>query len=227
MTFEEIIAKLPTPYYKDDAVAIYHADCREILPLIPDKSIDLVLTDFPYGNETDYGTYLDTQDNLKELIRDMMPPILGVGKVSLVACGIGNMFSYPIPDWVLSWYWLNTASGSSQWGFNTWQPILAYGKDPYLTNNMGRRQDSYLCRIPVGKDNFCHPCPKPDAVWSWFITRGSISNTDLILDPFLGSGTTAYCAKKLGRKCIGIEIEERYCEISAKRCSQSVMRLEV
>ncbi len=49
---------------------------------------------------------------------------------------------------------------------------------------------------------------------------------DLILDPFLGSGTTAYCAKKLGRKCIGIEIEERYCAIAAKRCSQSVMKLE-
>lgn len=49
---------------------------------------------------------------------------------------------------------------------------------------------------------------------------------DLILDPFLGSGTTAYCAKKLNRHCIGIEIEEKYCEIAAKRCSQSVMRLE-
>ena len=55
-----------------------------------------------------------------------------------------------------------------------------------------------------------------------------LSNSgNLILDPFLGSGTTAYCAKKLNRKCIGIEIEEKYCEIAAKRCSQSVMRLEI
>ena len=49
----------------------------------------------------------------------------------------------------------------------------------------------------------------------------------IILDPFLGSGTTAYCAKKLNRKCIGIEIEEKYCEIAAKRCSQMVMELNV
>ena len=48
-----------------------------------------------------------------------------------------------------------------------------------------------------------------------------------VLDPFLGSGTTAVCAKKLNRKCIGIEIEEKYCEIAANRCSQSVMRLEL
>jgi len=50
---------------------------------------------------------------------------------------------------------------------------------------------------------------------------------DLILDPFLGSGTTAYCAKKLGRKCIGVEIEERYAHIAAERCRQAVLPLEV
>ncbi|KKL72441.1 hypothetical protein LCGC14_2084950, partial [marine sediment metagenome] len=49
----------------------------------------------------------------------------------------------------------------------------------------------------------------------------------VILDPFLGSGTTAYCAKKLNRKCIGIEIEEKYCEIAANRCRQSVMELKL
>ena len=67
-----------------------------------------------------------------------------------------------------------------------------------------------------------HPCPKLAEFWILLIAK----DVEIVLDPFLGSGTTAYCAKKLGRKCIGIEIEEKYCEIAARRCSQSVMRLE-
>ncbi len=60
--------------------------------------------------------------------------------------------------------------------------------------------------------------------------RGILFSTDkeaLVLDPFLGSGTTCYCAKKLNRKSIGIEISEKYCEIAAKRCSQSGMELNI
>jgi len=67
-----------------------------------------------------------------------------------------------------------------------------------------------------------HPSPKPPQVITWFLqTLGG----NLILDPFLGSGTTCYCAKKLNRKSIGIEIEEKYCEIAANRCRQMVMDL--
>ena len=66
-----------------------------------------------------------------------------------------------------------------------------------------------------------HPAVFPLELASDHIISWSNPN-DLILDPFLGSGTTAYCAKKLNRKCIGIEIEEKYCEIAAKRCSQQV-----
>ena len=61
---------------------------------------------------------------------------------------------------------------------------------------------------------------------SYLITLGSREG-DIILDPFLGSGTTALASKLMGRKCIGIEIEEKYCEIAARRCSQGVFDLSM
>jgi DNA modification methylase len=73
---------------------------------------------------------------------------------------------------------------------------------------------------------FEHPAIFPEALASDHILSWSNTN-DLILDPFLGSGTTAYCAKKLQRRCIGIEIEEKYCEIAARRCQQEVMELNI
>ncbi|GAG52137.1 unnamed protein product, partial [marine sediment metagenome] len=71
-----------------------------------------------------------------------------------------------------------------------------------------------------------HPCPRKKAHVEWLVKWWSEIG-EVILDPFLGSGTTAFCAKKLNRKCIGIEIEEKYCEISANRCRQMVMNLRV
>ena len=69
-----------------------------------------------------------------------------------------------------------------------------------------------------------HPSPKPEQPIMWFIDSLS-KESNLILDPFLGSGTTCYCAKKLNRYSIGIEIEEKYCEIAANRCRQEVFDL--
>jgi DNA modification methylase len=71
-----------------------------------------------------------------------------------------------------------------------------------------------------------HPTQKPVLMFDRMVLSSSNEN-NIILDPFLGSGTTAVAAKILGRKCVGIEISEKYCEIAAKRCSQSVMQLDI
>ena len=208
------------PYYQDEYVTIYHGDCREILPDL--SKVDLVLTDFPYANGTDYGTYQDTLPELRGLIKGVMPLIIRGSEVVLVACGVGNMFLYPPPAWVLSWHW-KACTASSSWGFSTWQPILAYGKDPYLSNGLGRRPDSFEhFEVPPDVN---HPCPKPLDLWRRFLLRGSVKTSDIVLDPFMGSGTTVRAAKDTNRKCIGIEIEEKYCEIAANRCRQMVMEL--
>lgn len=223
LEFNELPAKEKI-YYQDDAVVIYCADNRAILPLFPDKSFDLVLTDPPYGNMTDYETYEDSQTNLQNIIRVLLPELKRVSQRMLITCGVGNISIYPKPEWILNWV-TPAGSGSGKWGFCCWQPILAYGNDPYLASGKGRRPDIIIkTETTKIKD---HPCAKPLDLWQLILERGSVNLGDLILDPFLGSGTTAVASKVLGRKCVGIEISEKYCEIAAKRCSQSVMKLEI
>jgi len=96
---------------------------------------------------------------------------------------------------------------------------------PFTGTDMGKRYNIWQYDVG-GLSNTEHPAIFPEELASDHIISWS-NPDDLILDPFLGSGTTAYCAKKLNRKCIGIEIEEKYCEISAKRLRQSVMRLDI
>ncbi len=231
-------------YFRDEDVLIYCDDCRNVLPQIPDKSIDLVLTDPPYGvevasinkggdggrkakNRNRLGCYDDSPDNLEILIAEFVPLVQVLSTCVVVCSGIKTLMYYPQPDWIVAWIYENK-NLFSPYGFNNWTPLLCYGKDPFQQRRRGNaplavKTDVIFDNTPPEHNG--HPTPKPVSFIRKAIERFSIDEGDLILDPFLGSGTTAYCAKKLGRKCIGIEIEERYCEIASKRCSQSVMRL--
>jgi len=210
------------PYYEDKWVKIYHGDCRDVLPMLNGVG-DIILTDPPYGNNTQYLSYVDTEDSLRMLVNDFMPMALERDIVA-VTPGITNMWLYPRPSWVLCWYIGLNGVGYNPWGFTCWHPILVYGEDPYLSRGMGSRPDVLVHEFENrSRHSFNHPTPKPEKIWSKLITRLSIDTGQMIIDPFLGSGTTCYCAKKLNRYSIGIEIEEKYCEIAAKRCMQEVM----
>lgn len=206
------------PYYEEDGITIYNADCRDVLPQL--EPVDLVLTDLPYGNGTAYGTFDDTPENVAVLVQNVMPLLLRVSKRVLITPGVANIHSYPKPDWILSWT-TPAGAGSGPWGFCCWQPVLAYGKDPYLAEGLGRRPDAKEMTYTSAVNG--HPVPKPIEVMRWLVARGSVKQADTILDPFMGSGTTLRAAKDLGRKAIGIEIEERYCEIAVKRLAQGVL----
>ena len=217
------------PYYQDDWATIYHGDCRDVLPGLVSRNT-FTLTDLPYGIGLDYGeSFEDTPDYLEELVHEALPLMRLVSPVVAFTCGIANVWRYPAPTWMLCWYQANAMGGSGYWGFNVWQPILCYGPDPYLTLGMGRRPDFINTAAPnngADKRNG-HPCPKPIEAWSKVLVRVSPDQSRTILDPFMGSGSTLVAAKYSGRRSIGIEIEERFCEIAANRLAQEVMELAV
>jgi len=206
------------PYFEENGIAILHGDNREILPQL--GIYDVVLTDPPYGVGLEYSAWKDTQQNLKNLIKTSFPLIRRSAPVVLLTPGNGNQYKYPEPNWTLAWV-VPAAVTLGAWGFCSWQPILAYGKDPYLREGNGARPDIFICN--EASDVNGHPCSKPDTVWKWLLRRGASRANDRILDPFLGSGTTLWAAKQLGHSAVGIEIEEKYCEIAANRLRQSVM----
>jgi site-specific DNA-methyltransferase (adenine-specific) len=208
------------PYYQDSAVTIYHGDCREILLELPE--IDMVLTDPPYGLEnceTDKNNYESFSDNSEEVTK-IVKNLLWFfkGKRFVMTPGQKQMFKYPEPKAIGAFYY-PAGTGSCSWGFVGWQPIFYYGKDPYLQDMKGRVMNSFSSTEMSEKNG--HPCPKPIKAWTWLLNRTSRIN-ETILDPFMGSGTTLRAAKDLNRHAIGIEIEEKYCEIAARRMAQEV-----
>jgi len=209
------------PYYEDDYVKIYNSDCMTVLPNLID-SVDICVTDFPYGIGEKYLSYDDTSEGLKHLVDTVVPVLRGGCEITAITTGVKNLFLYPQPDWVMAWF-STAGTGCGPWGFCCWQPVVLYGKDPYLKEQKGSRPDIYVANEQTKKNG--HPCPKPYGVCGWLIKRVTTNNNKVIIDPFMGSGTTLRIAKDLGYKAVGIEMEERYCEIAANRLCQNVLDL--
>ena len=189
------------PYYQDKWVTIYHGNCREILPQL-DVKVDLVLTDPPYPDQhPEYG-----DGDLSLLSKyDCRQLIFWSAKMD-----------FPLDNITAIHIWNKQRGCASEYE----RIFERKGQSGYRLFTYGSI-DSY--RAKSFRDIYTgHPSQKPQQLISRLIV--DCSNVgDTILDPFLGSGTTCFCAKKLNRYSIGIEIEEKYCEIAARRCSQEVM----
>lgn len=192
-------------------------DCtapENVARLMSGRRAALCLTDPPYGVGWDYESTDDTVANLRQLIDGFLPLARELADVVLLTSGNARQRLYPPWDWCLCWF-VPAGTGCNPWGFTCWQPVLAYGKCPYLSRGMGLRPDGL--NMTEAAPELGHPCPKPLKVWQWMLERGSAEQDDLIYDPFLGSGTTLIAAHRLGRVCYGCEIEPRYADVILKR----------
>lgn len=193
---------------------LYLGDCLEILPTLP--KVDAVITDPPYGIGLEYGSYVDSKENLATLAPSVVDACKALAKVVSITPGNLNQYLYQQPTWTLCWF-NRAGAGSGPWGFSCWQPILCYGPDPYLAAGKGRRPDFIEWSETAEKSD--HPCPKPTKFMQRWISRVSLDGT--VLDPFMGSGTTGVACHALNRPFIGIEIEPRYFDIACERITNA------
>jgi len=220
------------PYYSHARITIYHGDCRDVLP---DVTADVLVTDPPYGMSLGkhggandvrsrelrrgaYASYDDTPENYRDIIAPAIELALSRVVRGAVFGPAPSIWSLPPPD-ALGAIYIRAANGHSPWGFQNLAPVLLYGTAPNL--NLGAHNTVFIAR---GKaDPSCgHPCPKPVEWLTWLVDLATLPG-DVVIDPFMGSGTTLRAAKDLGRRAIGIDIEERYCEIAVKRLAQEVL----
>lgn len=206
------------PYYDEGGITIYHGDCRDGLP-----AADVLVTDPPYGMGFRSGrcgqfTTSEIEGDESTEVRDAVlarwpGPALVFGR-----------WSIPRPTgtrMVLTWdkgEHVGMGDLTLPWKPNT-EEVYVIGSG--FIGHRGSSVLHYLARAgTVANDGArVHPTEKPVGLMAALLAK---CPPGIVLDPFMGSGTTLRAAKDAGRRAIGIEINERYCEIAAKRLAQGV-----
>jgi DNA modification methylase len=224
-----------TPYYEQDGIVIVHSDCREVLAQFPPCfRVDAIITDPPYGIGFKYESHDDTPEGYGDFV-------WGVLEKAETFCAPGS----PVFVWQAmlnirrfhAWFPREWRIFAAAKNFVQMRPTsMQYAYDPVVVwwtpggqwSEGTASRDFHIGNTAgiIGRKTWekDHPCPRPlnqveHVVAQWVRPLGTI------LDPFMGSGTTLVAAKRLGRKAIGIELEEKYCEIAAKRLAQGALDL--
>ena len=220
---------------KDLINKIHQADCLEFMKQLPDNSIDLVLTDPPYGISADKNMkkvantksknslaykkdYGDTDWDKFSPTKEYFDEIFRISKNQIIFGG--NYFTDKIPQsngWLV-WdkkvedkYSNNFSDAELIWtSYNKGTNIYRFLWHGMLQQNMKQKEFRH------------HPTQKPVALMQQIITDYTGEN-DTILDPFAGSGSTCVAAQNLHRRFIGIELDEKYCEIARDRLKQQTL----
>lgn len=241
------------PYYEDSAVTLYHGDCREVLPQL--EPVEHVITDPPYEAEAHTqarrvkrGFEVGTARTKHEMRVEVLPfPAITEEERHFVATEIGRLAQ----RWALvfcqaeaagAWEDSLVLAGLARKRWCVW--VKPDGQPQFSGDRPGVGYETIVaCHAPGrsrwngggkvgvfthikndGKGQAPHPTTKPEPLMSELVTLFT-DQGETILDPFGGSGTTAVAAKRLGRRCVLIEREEKYCEVAAKRLQQSALDL--
>lgn len=238
-----------TPYYEHAGIVIYHGDCRELAPDLP--SIDVVIADPPYGDTSlDWDTPVSawvvglTSNNL--WVFGSMRFFLNRAEFN------GWKYAQDLvwekhngsgfhADRFKRTHELIVQFYRGKWSELYKQPVKTLDavrrriharmrpahmgdikRGKYASEDGGPRLMRSIIRVRSTHGYAVHPTQKPTGIVMPLIEY-SCPTGGMVLDPFMGSGTTLVAAKQLGRRAIGIEIQERYCEAAARRLSQEVM----
>lgn len=209
------------PYYDEDGVTIYHGDCREVLPSLPARSARLIWTDPPYPAEFDHcwdalgvvaaHTLTDDGSVLTLLGHFQLPRVVD----ALRSAG-------------LEYRWVcivrNTSQQPIMHGFNVkvgFKPALWFARPA------APKRAPSLLRDDLTFRHGSFAASRRSHGWGQGVIHGPVAalseHGDTVLDPFMGTGSNLIAAKDLGRKGIGVEIDERHCETAAKRLQQGVL----
>ena len=222
------------PYYEHAGITIYHGDCREILPRLDLASVDLAFVDPPYGMRLD-ASFANSKPNPKKGIAasrgyeqvvgddddfDPEPVFAALSRIGEQFWWGADYYRARLPGGG-SWLVWDKRVGLEQVQYSSAEFELCWSRRVRHRKILRHRWFGLCGTETQDIARRVHPNQKPRELVDECVRLSKTTGT--ILDPFFGSGTTLYVAKNAGRKAIGVEIVESYCEIAAKRLSQEVL----
>jgi site-specific DNA-methyltransferase (adenine-specific) len=240
------------PYYEQDGITIYHGDCFDLLHDL--SGVGAVITDPPYSSGGAFRGDRSVQTTAKYVNSDTAayrPEFAGDNRDQRAFLAWSSMWlnaarnastAGSVLASFIDWRQLPILSDAVQCGGWTWRGLGTWWKPGcrmqkgrfsasaeyviYATNGpakdgIGSPQNVFACKIDGDRD---HIAQKPEQVLAWVLQL--VPPKAVVLDPFMGSGTTLRAAKDAGLDAIGIEVDERYCEIAAKRLAQGALPME-